>query len=198
METSIVFPADHETLRHKEQAGLHPFSAFNSNTFRMRPLAVIVAAADRDGAIGRSGGMIWHLPADLRHFKTLTMGHAVIMGRRTWESLPKGALPGRRNIVVTRDSSYPLPGAERAASLEEAVALCDNDPLPFIIGGGEIYRQSMPIATRLYLTRIMAEATDSDTFFPMPSEKEWSLTEESPVEKTAEGIEYKFQTYTRR
>lgn len=198
METSILFPADNETLRERDRGGLHPFSAFNSDTFRRRELAVIVAAADTDGAIGIKGEMIWHLPADLRHFKTLTMGHAVIMGRRTWESLPKGALPGRRNIVVSRNPEFSAPGAETVASLEEAVASCDNDSLPFIIGGGEIYRRAMPMASILYLTRIMAGAPKADTFFPMPDSSEWNLTEESETMTSAEGVPFVFQTYRRR
>lgn len=197
METSIVFPADNETLRGRDRGGLHPFSAFNSDTLRRRDLAVIVAAADRDGAIGRHGDMIWHLPADLRHFKTATMGHAVIMGRLTWESLPKGALPGRRNIIVSRDPDYSAAGAETAASLREAIAMCDNDPMPFIIGGGQIYREALPLASHLFLTRIFAEAPDADTFFPMPEADEWKLTEESDMQTSKEGVEYRFETYRR-
>ena len=197
METSILFPADHETLRGQDRGGLHPFSAFNSDTHRRRPLAVIVAAADTDGAIGVGGDMIWHIPADLRHFKSLTMGHAVIMGRRTWESLPKGALPGRRNIVVTRNSNYAAPGAEIVASLEEAIAICDNDPLPFIIGGGTVYSQAMLLASVLYLTRIMEIAPDADTFFPMPDPRQWTLVEDGDTLSTDKGIRFKFQTYSK-
>ena len=198
METSILFPTDHDVLSESDREGMHPFSAFHSDTFRRRDLAIIVAAADSDGAIGIKGDMIWHLPADLRHFKTLTMGHAVIMGRLTWESLPKGALPGRRNIIVSRDPDFSAEGAESAGSLEAAVALCENDPMPFIIGGGQIYQMAMPFASHLYLTRIMAEAPEADTFFPMPSEEEWKLVEESEPEVSKEGVEYKFQTYKRR
>lgn len=198
METTILFPADHDSVSESDRGGQHPFSAFNSDTLRSRDLAIIVAAADVDGAIGVGGGMIWHLPADLRHFRDLTMGHAVIMGRLTWESLPKGALPGRRNIVISRNPVFSAPGAEVVSSLEEAIALCADDSLPFIIGGGHIYRMALPLASHLYLTRIMAPAPEADTFFPLPDSKEWRLEEESPSEFSKDGVEYKFQTFRRR
>lgn len=197
METTILFPADHDAISESDRGGLHPFSAFNSDTYRRRQLALIVAAADKDGAIGRDGGMIWHIPADLRHFKNLTMGHAIIMGRLTWESLPKGALPGRRNIIISRDPDFSAVGAETVGSLEEAVALCDNDTMPFVIGGGQIYRLALPYASHLFLTRIMADPGEADTFFPMP-DADWRLVEESDLESTPAGVEYKFQTYRRR
>lgn len=125
------------------------------------------------------------------------MGHAVIMGRLTWESLPKGALPGRRNIIVSRDPDYSAPGAETAPSLREAIAMCDNDPMPFVIGGGQIYREAMQFASHLLLTRIFAEAPEADTFFPMPTPEEWRLTEESETQCSKDGVEYRFQTYRR-
>ncbi|MDE5913620.1 MAG: dihydrofolate reductase [Muribaculaceae bacterium] len=126
----------------------------------------IIAAIDRHGAIGRNGDLLFHISADLRRFKQLTMGCPIIMGRKTFESFPKGPLPGRRNIVVTRNAEYSRPGIETASSLEQALALAADAPDVYIIGGGEIYRQAPPLATRLDLTDIDATVTDADTFFP--------------------------------
>lgn len=198
METSILFPSGPDSLSEQDRGGLHPFSVFNSETGRRRPLAMIVAIA-ADGAIGRGGDLLWHLPADLKHFKQLTLGHPVIMGRLTWESLPKGALPGRRNIVVTTDAAYDAPGAETALSLADAVARCQPTPTPFILGGGRIYSQALPMATELHVTRILAEAPDADTFFPEIPDGEWSLTEESDImTDERSGLQYRFQTYLRK
>lgn len=129
-------------------------------------LSVIVATT-RNGAIGRRGDMLFHIPADLRYFKHITMGHPVIMGRRTWESLPKGALPGRRNIVITRNSSFEAPGADVVDSLEAALQLVADADEIFVIGGGQIYAAALPLASRLYITEIDADApADADTYFP--------------------------------
>lgn len=125
----------------------------------------IIVAIDRRGAIGSKGDMLFHLRQDLRRFKALTMGHTLIMGRRTFDSLPGGALPGRRNIVVTRNAGFAAPGAERASSLDEAIAMAGDSEI-FIIGGGQIYAQSMPLADVIDLTVIDAEGADPDTFFP--------------------------------
>ncbi|MDE6854137.1 MAG: dihydrofolate reductase [Muribaculaceae bacterium] len=124
----------------------------------------IIAAIDRCGGIGRRGDLLFHISADLRRFKALTMGNTIVMGRRTFESLPKGALPGRRNIVVTRQPDYTAEGAETAGNIREAIAM-SSTPV-FIIGGGQIYTQSIALADRLELTVIDAKADDADTFFP--------------------------------
>lgn len=160
----------------------------------------IIVAITRGGAIGRRGGMICHLPADLRHFKTLTTGWPVIMGRKTFLSLPGGALPGRRNIVVSRNPELHLPGAEVVTSLSEALAATRQSEKIFIIGGGEIYRQAMPLATSLEITHIDIPAPpDADTFFPDIDPKIWNLAAESdPVSDTPGGISYSFATYTRK
>ena len=128
-------------------------------------MITIIVAVTRDMAIGRGGDLLYHISDDLKRFKSLTMGHPIIMGRKTFESFPKGALPGRRNIVVTRNPSYTAPGIETAQSVEEAVRMCDGADC-YIIGGGEIYRQAYPIADRLELTLIDAECPDADTHFP--------------------------------
>lgn len=178
---------------------LHPRPAADErDAFRRIPVAIIVAAA-RNGAIGRDGDMIWHLREDLRHFKAVTMGGTVIMGRKTWQSLPKGALPGRRNVVVSRQKDFPTPGAELFPSLEEAIESAAHDPAVFIIGGAEIYRQSLPVATEVYLTRIDADAADADAFFPDLDPEEWALAETlGSVEATDTAPAFTFQRWVRR
>lgn len=126
-------------------------------------ISIIVAIA-RNYTIGSANSMPWHLPEDFRHFKQVTMGKAVIMGRKTYESIGR-PLPGRRNIVITRNADLRIEGCEMATSLNEAIALCDPTEENFIIGGGEIYRQAMPIADKLYITHIDAEF-EGDTRFP--------------------------------
>ncbi|WP_394839903.1 dihydrofolate reductase [Pendulispora rubella] len=130
----------------------------------MEPLALIAAVA-RDGIIGKDGGLPWRISEDMRHFKRTTLGHAVIVGRKTYESFGK-PLVDRRNIVVTRQRDLAIPGCEVVASLEEAIALARaSDPEPMIIGGGEIYRLAMPRITRMVLTYI-DRAADGDVRFP--------------------------------
>ena len=127
----------------------------------------IIVAIDRKGAIGRGGDLVFHIREDLRRFKALTMGNTLIMGRRTFESLPGGALPGRRNIVVTRSEAFSAPDVETAASPEEALAMAAEGPGDtFIIGGGQIYKHMLPLADRLELTVVDREADGADTFFP--------------------------------
>lgn len=196
METSILFPSDPDSLHESGKNSLHPFSLYNSDTHRKRPLAVIVAVSD-NGAIGRDGDLLRHIPADLKRFKMLTMGHPVIMGRRTWESLPKGALPGRRNIVITSSSTFSAPGAESASSLEEAIAMCQINPVPFIIGGGQLYASALPYATELHVTRIFDSSPDADTFFPEINMDEWRLSEESERFNDGKNPEFCFRTYKR-
>ena len=123
----------------------------------------IIVAATRDMAIGNRGDLLYHISDDLKRFKSLTMGHPIIMGRKTFESFPKGALPGRRNIVVTRNISYTAPGIETASSVDDAVKMCEGAERAFIIGGGEIYRQALPVADCIELTLIDAERPDADT-----------------------------------
>lgn len=156
---------------------------------------VLVAAVARGGVIGRDGGLPWRLPEDMAHFREVTMGHPVVMGRRTWESLPETfrPLPGRRNIVVTRNAAWSAEGAERAGSLEEALALVDGAERASIIGGGELFAAALPLADELLLTEIDLEV-DGDTLFPA-----WdSFEESSREERVAEnGTPYAFVTYDR-
>ncbi|MBX9632520.1 MAG: dihydrofolate reductase, partial [Burkholderiales bacterium] len=123
----------------------------------MRPRVSLIAAVASNGVIGRDGRMPWHLPEDLKRFKALTMGHAIVMGRKTFDSIGR-LLPGRRTIIVTRQPNYRVEGAEVVSSIDDAIALARNDDEVFVIGGGEIYAQALPLATRLHLTEIAATA----------------------------------------
>ena len=125
----------------------------------------IIAAVARNRAIGYENKLIYWLPNDLKRFKALTTGHTIIMGRNTFLSLPKGALPHRRNIVLTR-SQKAFPGCEVFASLEDALAHCNKDEDVYIIGGASVYRQALPLADRLCLTEINDTPEKADTFFP--------------------------------
>jgi dihydrofolate reductase len=158
------------------------------------PLAVIAATA-RNGVVGRSGYLPWSLPEDLRHFRELTTGHTVVMGRKTWESLPR-ALPQRQNIVVTRDPAYPVSGAQTAPTLEAALAAA-KEPYPvFCIGGGELYRQALPLSSVLFLTEIDANF-DGDTFFPPLESAVWQRVIHEPHTQTT-GLRYAFNVYLRK
>lgn len=196
METSILFPSDPEYAKEQDSRSIRPFSIYNSSTGRNRPLAIIVALG-RDREIGRAGDLPWHISADLRHFKSLTVGHPVIMGHATWLSLPKKPLPGRRNIVISRDSGLRIDGAEVFNSLEAAVAACAPSPIPFIIGGGSVYTQALPMATELHLTRVDANCPDADTFFPEINPDEWCLSDRGEAQQTPDGIPFRSETYTR-
>ncbi|HCP47902.1 MAG TPA: hypothetical protein DIU15_17820 [Deltaproteobacteria bacterium] len=135
------------------------------------PLALVVAVS-RNGVIGRDGGLPWHYREDLRHFRAVTLHHAVIMGRKTWESIGK-PLPKRRNIVVTRQRELVLPGCEVAGSLDHAITLArTTDTEPRIIGGAALYSLALPLATRLLLTEI-DEEVDGDTHFPPLDPSRW-------------------------
>ncbi len=145
----------------------------------MKDLSLIVAIAE-DGAIGVNGDLLCYLPADLKHFKEITMGGTIIMGRKTFESLPKGALPGRKNVVITRNQSFMAENITVCHSLQESVELTDIDTTErYIIGGAEIYSQSLPLVTTIYLTRIHASFPTADTFFPTLEMSQWSIAEET-------------------
>ncbi len=159
---------------------------------------VIVAAVARGGAIGRGNALLWHEPADQRRFRALTLGAPVIMGRLTWESLPARfrPLPGRRNLVVSRDVGYAAPGAEVAASLDEALARVADAPRAAVIGGAQLYALALPRADRLELTEIDAEL-DGDTFFPAWDRSEFVETAREQ-HAAADGTRFSFVTYRRR
>ncbi len=133
----------------------------------------IIAAVDRRMAIGYRNKLLFWLPNDLKRFKTLTTGHTIVMGRKTFESLPKGALPNRRNIVLSSNANAACPGAEVFTSLEEALRHCSGDEEVYIIGGESVYRQALPLADRLCLTEIDAEAPQADAYFPQLLPEVW-------------------------
>lgn len=162
-------------------------------------LTIIVAMA-RDKAIGNKGDLLCRLSADLKRFKNLTMGHAVIMGRKTFDSLPKGALPGRRNVVITRNKEFSAPDVMVAGSLAEALVLTADEEKRFIIGGAQIYAEAYPYASTLEMTEIEAEYPDADTRLNCFNPEDWNRIEESAQmpadEKNAKP--YRFVTLRRK
>ncbi len=154
----------------------------------------IIAAIDENRVLGKDNQLIWHLPEDLKRFKRLTTGHAIIMGRKTFESLPK-ALPNRHNIVVTRNQNYSKEGITVCHSLEEAIQSASKDPQPFIIGGGQIYEQAFEWASMIELTKIHAQF-EGDVFFPKIEGKEWTIENEERMEDAH--FDYSFITYTKK
>ena len=143
----------------------------------------LIAAVAKNGAIGFENKLLYWLPNDLKRFKALTTGHTIIMGRRTFESLPKGALPNRRNIVLTKNAHFIAPNAEIFPSLEEALEACltpvnaesVNSGEVFVIGGASVYREALPLATRLCLTLVDDTPAQADAFFPWLNPAEWKV-----------------------
>jgi len=154
----------------------------------------LVAAVSLNGVIGARGRLPWHLPEDLQHFKKLTLGHPVIMGRRTWESLGK-PLPGRANIVISRKAGFEAPGASVAATLEAAVALCAGEPVAFVIGGAEIYAAAIPLADGIVLTEIHRDY-DGDTLFPDWDRNAWRVAQKE-AHTSSTGVRFDFVRYER-
>jgi len=160
----------------------------------MTTLALIAAMA-KNRIIGRDNALPWRLPEDLRHFKATTLGKPVIMGRKTWESLGR-PLPGRRNLVVSRNADYRAAGGEVFPSLAAALAACSGEPECFVIGGAELYRQALPLAQRIHLTEI-GESFTGDASFPELPATEWE--EEARSTQCAEnGLAFAFVVYRRR
>ena len=158
----------------------------------------LIAALDERDAIGRGNQLPWHLPADMKHFRCLTLGHTVLMGRRTFDSLPKGALPDRRNIVLSTRADVCCAGCLVVHSVGEAIEACRGDAEAFVIGGREVYRQLLPVADRIYLTRVHHTFPESDVFFPTVDWGAWreiERTEHAADEKNAYALS--FVTYER-
>ncbi len=157
------------------------------------PEVVLIAAVAENGVIGKNNALIWSIPEDMARFKALTSGHTVIMGRKTWESLPERfrPLPHRRNIVVSRQINYAAPGAEVAPSLETALNLASTATTVFVIGGEQIYRAALALAQRLEITEV-EQTPEGDAWFPDIDAQQWV---KSNVEQ---GSGYRFLTYTRR
>jgi dihydrofolate reductase len=171
------------------------------NAGAMKPSTLsLIAAVARNRAIGRANDLLWSDPRDQKHFRAKTLGCPVIMGRRTWDSLPERfrPLPGRRNVVVTRNADWQAPGAEVAHSLPQALALVADAPKAFVIGGGELYVQALHLADELALTEIAADL-EGDTFFPA-----WDAAAFEPIERIehaaqqAGEIPFAFVTYRRK
>jgi dihydrofolate reductase len=155
----------------------------------------LIYARARNGVIGKGGALPWHLPEDLAHFKQLTLGCPVIMGRKTWDSLPPRfrPLPGRQNIVITRQADWNDAGATRASSLPEALASCAGEPQVWVIGGAEIFAQAAPLADTVELTEIDSDF-EGDVFAPALG-AEWKQISREP-HVSSNGLHYSFATYT--
>ena len=134
----------------------------------------LLAALDRGHAIGKGGGLPWHLPADLKRFKQLTLGKPILMGRRTAESLGR-ALPGRRNLVLTRSGQVPFVGMQAVASLDAAISSIAGEPELWVIGGGEVFAETLPLAARMHLTWVDTEVAGADAFFPRFDAAQWRV-----------------------
>jgi dihydrofolate reductase len=158
----------------------------------------LIAALASNRAIGKDNALLWHLPEDMRHFRETTRAKPVIMGRRTWESLPDAfrPLPGRHNIVVSRNPAYQPSGATLAASLADALQQAGDAQEVFVIGGAQLYCQALPLASRLYLTEI-DESIDGDVFFPEVPIEDWQEVSRQPKQGTS-GPAFSFVVYQRR
>ncbi|MBU3540899.1 dihydrofolate reductase [Polynucleobacter sp. UB-Tiil-W10] len=160
-----------------------------------QPAISMIVARSRNHVIGRDNQMPWKISADLQFFKRVTMGHPVIMGRKTWESIGR-PLPGRRNIVVSRNADFQLSGAELAGSLDEALDRLSDFSRVFVIGGEQLFKQAFDKADRLYITEIDLDIEGGDTFFEVPNESAWQEIERTPG---SEGdISFSFITLERK
>lgn len=158
----------------------------------------IIVAVSEDLGIGKNNELLWHLPEDLRRFKKLTIGKTIIMGKKTWESLPKRPLPGRKNIVLTDVPGEKIDNSVTAYSVEDALTKCEKGEEIFVIGGGSVYRQFMNIADRLYITHVHSKA-EADIYFPIIDPIIWDVIEREefkPVDQ--EGIPYTYIIYERK
>lgn len=161
-------------------------------------LSIIVAIGD-DQSIGKDNDLLWRLPGDLKRFKSITMGHPIIMGRRTFESLPKGALPGRKNIVLSQNRELKLEEAIVCHSVQEAVEEASSDKQVFVIGGGTVYETFLPLANQLLVTHVHHQFPDADTFFPRINPDEWVECErETHLSDESNPYAYTFSLYKRK
>ena len=160
------------------------------------PIISLIVAAAKNGAIGKDGKLLWHIPEDMRYFREVTQGKPVIMGRKTWESLPERfkPLPGRKNIVISHWPDYPADGAHLATSLEAALRESSDETEVFIIGGAQIYQYALPLAHRVYLTQINTDY-EADAFFPGLDLEAWQEVSRRPGQ---ENHEVCFVIYERR
>lgn len=162
-----------------------------------KQISIIVAIA-QNNAIGKDNDLLWHLSGDLKRFKELTTGHTIVMGKRTFESLPVRPLPNRKSIVITDVEGEQIPGCVMAYSIEDAVNKCDANDENFIIGGGSVYRQFMPIADKLYLT-VVHKDFEADTFYPEINFDEWQAIEKQEnISDEKSGLTYSYIIYIRK
>lgn len=157
----------------------------------------IIVAVSEDWGIGKNNELLWHISEDLRRFKRLTTGNSVIMGKRTWESLPRKPLPGRKNIVLTDNPKETIENAVTAYSIDDAIGKCEQNEEIFIIGGGSIYSQFMPLADRLYITHVHKKAP-ADIYFPEIDLKLWKITEKEEFKSEENSIPYTYTIYERK
>jgi len=165
----------------------------------MSPKISIIVAVDKNNGIGRKGDQLAYISGDLKRFKALTTGHTIIMGRKTFEALPKGALPNRRNIVLTRRKDFRAEGCDAYNSVEEVLRNTSGEEELFVIGGGEIYKAFMPFSNKIYLTVIDHSFDDVDTFFPELKNEVWEVKEnEGPFVDEKSGLTYRYITLKKR
>ena len=190
--TSQIIKQKNEGLLYEEEEILAEITPMAKT-----PLLTMIAAAAENNALGKNNDLIWHISNDLKRFKRLTSGHAIIMGRKTFESIPK-ALPNRTNIVLTNKKDYQPEGALVVHSIEKALALVKEDPQPFIIGGGEIYRIFMPYCDRIELTRVH-HSFEADVFFPEIDLNQWKEIAREKVDATEEQpYHYSYITFEKK
>ncbi len=160
-------------------------------------MIIMIAAAAENNALGKNNELVWHLPNDFKRFKSLTTGHHIIMGRKTFESFPK-PLPNRTHIVITRQKDYKPEGCIVVNSLEKAIAICPKEEDSFIIGGGEIYNLAIPFSDKIELTRVHHNF-EADAFFPEINPDEWEMTQAEFQPKDEKHLfDYTYQTYVRK
>lgn len=159
-------------------------------------VSIVVAIAENN-AIGKNNELLWHLPTDLKHFKQLTSGHTIVMGRKTFDSIGK-PLPNRRNIVITRSNTLEIPGAEVVHTIEQALELCTAEKEVFIVGGAEIYKQAMDKTDKIYLTTVHARY-EGDAYFPEIDQKKWEEVDNEPHQPDEKNkLAYTFSTLLRK
>ena len=160
----------------------------------MKPRISLIVAMAKNRVIGINNTLPWHLPADLKRFKTLTMGHHIVMGRKTYDSIGK-PLPGRTSVIITRNRELKIDGCVMSDSLPEAITACGSDAEIFIVGGAEIFEQALPLADTLYVTEIQQDIT-GDTHFPVFDKKRWrEVAREQYRQETPQPLEYHFVMY---
>jgi dihydrofolate reductase len=158
----------------------------------------IIVAVSEDWGIGKNNELLWHISEDLKRFKRLTSGNTVIMGKKTWESLPRKPLPGRKNIVLTDNPKEAIENSVTAYSIDDALSKCRQDEEIFIIGGGSVYRQFMPLADRLFITHVHKKAS-ADVYFPEIDSEIWEIAEEKEFRSNeTNSIPYTYRIYKKR